>query len=48
LHWLLDFLRGWSGGTVCSFLASGQFVDDEIVVDIVRNLKEDPAGFMDG
>jgi adenylate kinase len=31
-----------------SILASGQFVDDEIVVDIVRNLKEHPEAFMDG
>jgi len=29
-------------------LASGQFVEDETVVDIVRSLKENPEGFMDG
>ena len=29
-------------------LASGEFVDDQLVVDIVKNLKENPEEFMDG
>ena len=29
-------------------LASGKLIDDQIVVDIVRNLKKDPHNFMDG
>ena len=29
-------------------LNSGAFVDDQLVVDIVKNLKENPEEFMDG
>lgn len=29
-------------------LSAGKFIDDEVVVEIVRNLKENPTTFMDG
>lgn len=33
---------------ISEILSSGKLIDDEIVVDIVRNLKADPANFMEG